>query len=234
MRLVRVLNQNCLVRSISIKVSCSLLKESSFVIIVESVPKNEWPVATNGNPWTLEQNHRWIKCKGHERKSKWSPIKETSDCQTNSPCHYRRKFKENSVDNFNTFVGVLRVKRPEILWFFFFVSLLFTLLLSRSTHCNGRWTMRGKTAGGCPARLKVWWSHTQSYRKLWNGFKLKWDRKTARLIYFGGISECCLRYLKDPFILHKFFLSSADGNKYDVTLPGNFIISRKGHASFQG
>ena len=48
--LVRVLNQNCLVRSISIKVSCSLLKESSFVIIVESVPKNEWPVATNGNP----------------------------------------------------------------------------------------------------------------------------------------------------------------------------------------
>ena len=209
--LVRVLNQNCLVRSISIKVSCSLLKESSFLIIVESVPKNEWPVATNVNPWTLEQNHRWIKCKGHERKSKWSPIKETSDCQTNSPCHYRRKFKENSVDNFNTFVGLLRVKRPEILWFFFFVSLLFTLLLSRSTHCNGRWTMRGKTAGGCPARLKVWWSHTQSYRKLWNGFKLKWDRKTARLIYFGGISECCVKDVKDAFILHKFFLSSADG-----------------------
>ena len=107
------------------------------------------------------------------------------------------------MDNFNTYVGVLRVKRPEIFWGFFFVSLLFTLLLSRSTHCNGRWAKRGKTAGGCPARLKVWWSHTQSYRKLWNGFKLKWDRKTARLIYFGGISECCLKDVKYAFILHK-------------------------------
>ena len=74
----------------------------------------------------------------------------------------------------------------------------------------------------------------QSYRKLWNGFKLKWDRKTARLIYFGGISECCVKDVKDAFILHKFFLSSGDGKKYDVILPGNFIISRKGHASFQG
>ena len=129
---------------------------------------------------------------------------------------------------------MLRVKRPEIFWGFSFVSLLFTLLLSRSTHCNGRWTMRGKTVGGCPARLKVWWSHTQSYRKLWNGFKLKWDRKTARLIYFGGISECCVKDVKDAFILHKFFLSSADGNKYDVILPGNFIISKKGHAGFWG
>ena len=31
------------------------------------------------------------------------------------------------MDNFNTYVGVLRVKRPEILLGFFFVSLLCTL-----------------------------------------------------------------------------------------------------------
>ena len=37
--LVRVLNKKFLVRSVRIKVSCSLLKESSFVKIVESSPE---------------------------------------------------------------------------------------------------------------------------------------------------------------------------------------------------
>ena len=76
----------------SIRIDDSLISKSDWLLINFSL-----------------QHLPWIKYKGQEQKGNYHQFKKAPDCQTNSPCQYHKRFREESIENMDTNVKVQRV-----------------------------------------------------------------------------------------------------------------------------